>query len=1052
MFKRVLYLLLLLLYTLLCGAGISRDSQQRYSYSKTCGYESCNKIDPKKLNVHLVPHSHDDVGWLKTVDQYYYGSRSLIQKAGVQYIIDSVVEALRRDPARKFIYVETAFLWKWWQRQDEKIRQEVRQFVNEGRLEIIGGAWSMNDEATTHYQSIIDHSTWGFRRLNDTLGECARPKIGWQIDPFGHSREQASLFAQFGFDGMFIGRLDYQDKYKRLKDKTAEFLWKASSSLGEKANLFSVALFNNYSPPPGFCFDVLCSDDPLIDDPESPDNNIEARINVFYNYTLDQAKNYRTNNIIITMGGDFTYQQSEMYFMNLDKLIRFETRDSFDALFLAYCQVQAKSYNTNNIILTMGEDFNYQNANMWFLNLDKLIRYTNKIYGSTVNVFYSTPSCYLKSLNDAQLSWPSKSDDFFPYSSDPHAFWTGFFTSRPTLKFFERMGNNFLQITKQLSVLSNQMDSSGLIHFKEAMGVMQHHDAVTGTEKQHVAEDYARLLYSSFNYGTKIVSKAISRMLKINPQAPDAEFHSCFLLNISSCVFTESSGNFVVTLYNPASQSMSNYIRVPVNGNAYKVSDTFGSEIVTQLLPVPQFVRQTPGRNSNSTKELVFFAEIPPLGYQSFYVTELTINAVEEIKPASVSAIENDLYTVSVNQAGNVVVKWKNMTLQVIQSFHYYEGMKGNNTAFAYRASGAYIFRPKESNVYDISYSGNYKFYTGPVVNELHLTVNNYISQVVRVYRAEQKVEFDWVVGPIPIDDSIGREIFTKYKSNLQSDGTFYTDSNGREMIKRRRNYRPTWNLTLEEPIAGNYYPVTAKIYLEDVREKMRISVLNDRAQGGTSMVDGELELMLHRRLLNDDAFGVGEALNETAFGYGLVARGSHSLIGSRIGDSAGVALREKTEAISLALRPWYLFTPVGGVTFEQWKGRYYMKVGIEGFLKNKFPKNVHILTLEPWKDGTILLRLEHLFEKDQAGSLSQSATINLLDLFTNIEIISVRETTLGGNQWIEEMKRLQWQIDSNEVDDQPYNFIPINRRGGAMEIVLNAMEIRTFIITVRHT
>ncbi|CAG5074046.1 Similar to MAN2B1: Lysosomal alpha-mannosidase (Macaca fascicularis) [Cotesia congregata] len=971
MFKRVLYLLLLLLYTLLCGAGISRDSQQRYSYSKTCGYESCNKIDPKKLNVHLVPHSHDDVGWLKTVDQYYYGSRSLIQKAGVQYIIDSVVEALRRDPARKFIYVETAFLWKWWQRQDEKIRQEVRQFVNEGRLEIIGGAWSMNDEATTHYQSIIDHSTWGFRRLNDTLGECARPKIGWQIDPFGHSREQASLFAQFGFDGMFIGRLDYQDKYKRLKDKTAEFLWKASSSLGEKANLFSVALFNNYSPPPGFCFDVLCSDDPLIDDPESPDNNIEARV----------------------------------------------------ALFLAYCQVQAKSYNTNNIILTMGEDFNYQNANMWFLNLDKLI------------------------------------------SSDPHAFWTGFFTSRPTLKFFERMGNNFLQITKQLSVLSNQMDSSGLIHFKEAMGVMQHHDAVTGTEKQHVAEDYARLLYSSFNYGTKIVSKAISRMLKINPQAPDAEFHSCFLLNISSCVFTESSGNFVVTLYNPASQSMSNYIRVPVNGNAYKVSDTFGSEIVTQLLPVPQFVRQTPGRNSNSTKELVFFAEIPPLGYQSFYVTELTINAVEEIKPASVSAIENDLYTVSVNQAGNVVVKWKNMTLQVIQSFHYYEGMKGNNTAFAYRASGAYIFRPKESNVYDISYSGNYKFYTGPVVNELHLTVNNYISQVVRVYRAEQKVEFDWVVGPIPIDDSIGREIFTKYKSNLQSDGTFYTDSNGREMIKRRRNYRPTWNLTLEEPIAGNYYPVTAKIYLEDVREKMRISVLNDRAQGGTSMVDGELELMLHRRLLNDDAFGVGEALNETAFGYGLVARGSHSLIGSRIGDSAGVALREKTEAISLALRPWYLFTPVGGVTFEQWKGRYYMKVGIEGFsgrklgrkklgsfLKNKFPKNVHILTLEPWKDGTILLRLEHLFEKDQAGSLSQSATINLLDLFTNIEIISVRETTLGGNQWIEEMKRLQWQIDSNEVDDQPYNFIPINRRGGAMEIVLNAMEIRTFIITVRHT
>ena len=49
--------------------------------------------------------------------------------------------------------------------------------------------------------------------------------------------------------------------------------------------------------------------------------------------------------------------------------------------------------------------------------------------------------------------------------------------------------------------------------------------------------------------------------------------------------------------------------------------------------------------------------------------------------------------------------------------------------------------------------------------------------------------------------------------------------------------------------------------------------------QGGTGALrDGEAELMVHRRLLYDDAFGVGEPLDESAFGRGLVARGKHWL------------------------------------------------------------------------------------------------------------------------------------------------------------------------------
>lgn len=123
--------------------------------------------------------------------------------------------------------------------------------------------------------------------------------------------------------------------------------------------------------------------------------------------------------------------------------------------------------------MTMGSDFQYQNANHWFKNLDKLIKYVNQqvscihssktdqqyfflqqINGSNVNVFYSTPSCYLYALNRANRTWTSKIDDFFPYAMGPHLVRTGFYTSRPALKRYERYSNNILQVTRQLNAFA----------------------------------------------------------------------------------------------------------------------------------------------------------------------------------------------------------------------------------------------------------------------------------------------------------------------------------------------------------------------------------------------------------------------------------------------------------------------------------------------------------------------------------------------------------------------------------------------------------------------
>ena len=246
--------------------------------------------------------------------------------------------------------------------------------------------------AATHYNAIIDQMTYGLRFIQETFGDNARPTVAWHIDPFGHSAEQASLFSQMSFDAFFLGRIDWADRDNRLKKKQMEMMWRGSKNLGAKSEIFTAALYNWYSPPPTFCYDKRCMDPPIQDDPRLFDYNVKERVNTFVNLTCEQAKHYKTKNIILTMGGDF----------------------------------------------------HFQNARAWYKNLDKLIKYVNQ--DGRVNAFYSTPSMYLKALHKANKTWEVKTDDFFPYAHRPHSYWTGYFTSRPALKRYIRESNTILQV------------------------------------------------------------------------------------------------------------------------------------------------------------------------------------------------------------------------------------------------------------------------------------------------------------------------------------------------------------------------------------------------------------------------------------------------------------------------------------------------------------------------------------------------------------------------------------------------------------------------------
>ena len=115
----------------------------------------------------------------------------------------------------------------------------------------------------------------------------------------------------------------------------------------------------------------------------------------------------------------------------------------------------------------------------------------------------------------------------------------------------------------------------------------------------------------------------------------------------------------------------------------------------------------------------------------------------------------------------------------------------------------------------------------------------------------------------IPIQDSVGKEVVMMVETGIKNENVFYTDSNGLEMQKRVLNKRETWKLKIHETSSGNYYPVNGVLLIEDANSGEAAALLNDRSQGGTSLRNGQLEIMIQRRILMDDSRGVGEPLNE---------------------------------------------------------------------------------------------------------------------------------------------------------------------------------------------
>uniref|UniRef100_A0A8C6DT03 Lysosomal alpha-mannosidase n=1 Tax=Moschus moschiferus TaxID=68415 RepID=A0A8C6DT03_MOSMO len=294
------------------------------------------------------------------------------------------------------------------------------------------------------------------------------------------------------------------------------------------------------------------------------------------------------------------------------------------------------------------------------------------------------------------------------------------------------------------------------------------------------------------------------------------------------------------------------------------------------------------------------------------------------------------------------------------------------------------------------------------------------------------RIEQEYRVGPL--------------ETNLNTGRVLYSDNNGYQMQRRAYKHH-------ENNIAWNYYPMTQSAFIHDGQS--RLVLLSEQAHGVSSQGSGQMEVMLHRRLLIRQrwALSVNVTLNDTS--------GVHSVLWLLLGPLNLTRDLGQRSAVALQHRPI--------VQIRQPTARIHPRPQQQEAVT--LPPSIHlqILSIPGWKYNSnhmkhlqnlwkgshgeakaefrrVLLRLHHLYEVDEDPIRSQPATVNLQSMLRGLgSVVSVEERSLTGTWDVSTLHRWRWPTqEPGHLRDSSSH--PSLHPGG-FTVTIHPKEIRTFFI-----
>uniref|UniRef100_A0AAQ5YG98 Alpha-mannosidase n=1 Tax=Amphiprion ocellaris TaxID=80972 RepID=A0AAQ5YG98_AMPOC len=813
------------------------------------------------LQVFVVPHSHNDPGWIKTFDKYFTDQ--------TQHILNNMVVKLAEDPRRKFIWSEISFFSKWWETAD--IHKQEFCLLSPLQNQRIRG-WVMTDEANVHYFAMIDQLIEGHQWLERNLG--ITPRSGWAVDPFGHSATMPYLLKRANLTSMLIQRVHYSIKKHFASTRSLEFMWRQAWDSGSSTDIFCHMM-------PFYSYDVphTCGPDPKIccqfDFKRLPGGRINCPWKVPPKTVVEANVAERAH------------------------------------LLLDQYRKKSKLYRSNVLLVPLGDDFRYDKALEWdqqYINYQKLFDYMNSHPEMHVQAQFGTLSDYFSAVykkhgvaqGSRPADYPVLSGDFFAYADREDHYWTGYFTSRPFYKSLDRVIESHLrgaEILYSLAVANARhagmegrypvSDYALLVDARRSVGLFQHHDAITGTAKENVVIDYGtKLLRSLIGLKRVIINAAHFLVMKnkefyrfyqtepfLETVGGNTREHLCHKQNTHICTVSEHSLCFLrhvfllqddryLVLFNPIEQERLCAVTVLVNTVRVRVLTEDG-----QTLPV-QLSAQWSSASQMSAEvfEATFMVRLPPLGLAVFHLYDspdspmtlrsdtllrlsgrgVTARAAEPLPVRSQQADAQTFYISS--QSLTIKRKDDPQEVKVQMQFMIY------GTRPSKDKSGAYLFLP----------DGKAKVFSWFFLRCLLASQTGfdrvspeYCVIVSRWGARGRNAGVDGysidITTMVDIRDQTNKELAMRLVTDIQSGDVFYTDLNGFQMQPRR--------LHLKLPLQANFYPMPSQAYIQD--SSHRLTLHTAQSLGVSSLESGQLEVIMDRRLMQDDNRGLGQGLKD---------------------------------------------------------------------------------------------------------------------------------------------------------------------------------------------